>query len=71
MHWFSNGRQTKPQREASIADKNREIEVHMRMARAVRWDVPVSPRDGQTSCKSRVELVMGRSAETVARMSEN
>ena len=31
MHWFSNGSQTKPQ-EATIADKNREIEAHMRMA---------------------------------------
>ena len=55
-------------REAAIADKNREIEAHMRMAEQCAGMCQFHRETARHLAKQVAELVMGRSAETVARM---
>ena len=55
-------------REASISDKNREIEAHMRMAEQCAGMCQFHRETARHLAKQVAELVMGRSAETVARM---
>ena len=55
-------------REAAIADKNREIEMHMRMAEQCAGMCQFHRETARHLAKQVAELVMGRSAETVARM---
>ena len=55
-------------REAAIADKNREIETHMRMAEQCAGMCQFHRETARQLAKQVAELVMGRSAETVARM---
>ena len=55
-------------REAAIADKNREIEMHMRMAEQCAGMFQFHRETARQLARQVAELVMGRSAETVARM---
>ena len=54
--------------ENVIADKNREIEAHMRMAEQCAGMCQFHRETARHLAKQVAELVMGRSAETVARM---